>query len=442
MSNRKFAPDPITGFLNRGAGLSVARRLVDEAAAGRQPISVLWLDIDRFQNINASFGHRGGDRVIANVASRLRAVLPDGGVCARMGSDEFLVLLPGWQLVAMRGLAARLAEALELPVPMGGVMLHPTASIGLAGLLPGEHCHRFLERADRAMLDAKRQGGNRLVVSEDTMLADGHSLCLVREELAIEADLHRALDEGWLSLDFQPVLRFDGRLEAVEGLMRCRVDGRSLPPGRFIPVAEKTGLIVRLGEWSLLQGARFAARLRDEGRPTRVAINVSRAQLTSPSFLPALHGALLCAGIDPALLELELTESLVMENTELVQAHLRRIRETGVGLAIDDFGTGYSSLAYLKRFPVDRLKVDQSFVRDLTDDPEDATIVRAIIQLGHSLHLEVIAEGTETPEQMAFLLREGCSAAQGYLFSPPLPADAVTGLLEAGSLPATPIRPL
>ena len=246
MSNRKFAPDPITGFLNRGAGLSVARRLVDEAAAGRQPISVLWLDIDRFQNINASFGHRGGDRVIANVASRLRAVLPDGGVCARMGSDEFLVLLPGWQLVAMRGLAARLAEALELPVPMGGVMLHPTASIGLAGLLPGEHCHRFLERADRAMLDAKRQGGNRLVVSEDTMLADGHSLCLVREELAIEADLHRALDEGWLSLDFQPVLRFDGRLEAVEGLMRCRVDGRSLPPGRFIPVAEKTGLIVRL----------------------------------------------------------------------------------------------------------------------------------------------------------------------------------------------------
>ncbi len=430
MSNRKFAPDPITGFLNRGAGLSVARRLVDEAAAGRQPISVLWLDIDRFQNINASFGHRGGDRVIANVASRLRAVLPDGGVCARMGSDEFLVLLPGWQLVAMRGLAARLAEALELPVPMGGVMLHPTASIGLAGLLPGEHCHRFLERADRAMLDAKRQGGNRLVVSEDTMLADGHSLCLVREELAIEADLHRALDEGWLSLDFQPVLRFDGRLEAVEGLMRCRVDGRSLPPGRFIPVAEKTGLIVRLGEWSLLQGARFAARLRDEGRPTRVAINVSRAQLTSPSFLPALHGALLCAGIDPALLELELTESLVMENTELVQAHLRRIRETGVGLAIDDFGTGYSSLSCLMDLPATKLKLDRSFVQVLPDDPRAFAVVRAMSRLARELGMVMVAEGVETEAQLAALRAADVDAVQGFVWARPMNEQALLAWLE------------
>ncbi len=430
MSNRKFAPDPITGFLNRGAGLSVARRLVDEAAAGRQPISVLWLDIDRFQNINASFGHRGGDRVIANVASRLRAVLPDGGVCARMGSDEFLVLLPGWQLVAMRGLAARLAEALELPVPMGGVMLHPTASIGLAGLLPGEHCHRFLERADRAMLDAKRQGGNRLVVSEDSMLADGHSLCLVREELAIEADLHRALDEGWLSLDFQPVLRFDGRLEAVEGLMRCRVDGRSLPPGRFIPVAEKTGLIVRLGEWSLLQGARFAARLRDEGRPTRVAINVSRAQLTSPSFLPALHGALLCAGIDPALLELELTESLVMENTELVQAHLRRIRETGVGLAIDDFGTGYSSLSCLMDLPATKLKLDRSFVQVLPDDPRAFAVVRAMSRLARELGMVMVAEGVETEAQLAALRAADVDAVQGFVWARPMNEQALLAWLE------------
>ncbi len=430
MSNRKFAPDPITGFLNRGAGLSAARRLVDDAAARRQPISILWLDIDRFQNVNASFGHRGGDRVIANVASRLRAVLPDGGVCARMGSDEFLVLLPGWQLVAMRGLAARLAEALELPVPMGGVMLHPTASIGLAGLLPGEHCHRFLERADRAMLDAKRQGGNRLVVSEDTMLADGHSLCLVREELAIEADLHRALDEGWLSLDFQPVLRFDGRLEAVEGLMRCRVDGRSLPPGRFIPVAEKTGLIVRLGEWSLLQGARFAARLRDEGRPTRVAINVSRAQLTSPSFLPALHGALLCAGIDPALLELELTESLVMENTELVQAHLRRIRETGVGLAIDDFGTGYSSLSCLMDLPATKLKLDRSFVQVLPDDPRAFAVVRAMSRLARELGMVMVAEGVETEAQLAALRAADVDAVQGFVWARPMNEQALLAWLE------------
>ncbi|WP_298598348.1 putative bifunctional diguanylate cyclase/phosphodiesterase [Zoogloea sp.] len=430
MSNRKFAPDPITGFLNRGAGLSVARRLVDEAAAGRQPISVLWLDIDRFQNVNASFGHRGGDRVIANVASRLRGVLPDGGVCARMGSDEFLVLLPGWQLVAMRGLAARLAEALELPVPMGGVMLHPTASIGLAGLLPGEHCHRFLERADRAMLDAKRQGGNRLVVSEDSMLADGHSLCLVREELAIEADLHRALDKGWLSLDFQPVLRFDGRLEAVEGLMRCRVDGRSLPSGRFIPVAEKTGLIVRLGEWSLLQGARFAARLRDEGRPTRVAINVSRAQLTSPSFLPALHGALLCAGIDPALLELELTESLVMENTELVQAHLRRIRETGVGLAIDDFGTGYSSLSCLMDLPATKLKLDRSFVQVLPDDPRAFAVVRAMSRLARELGMAMVAEGVETEAQLTALRAADVDAVQGFVWAGPMNEQALLAWLE------------
>ncbi len=329
----------------------------------------------------------------------------------------------------------QLAQALEQPLELDGMMIHPTASIGLAQHAAGESLHALFERADRAMLDAKRQGGNRLVVSGSETFRGRHGVQLAREELAVESDLHLALETGGLSLDFQPVLTFDGRIEAVEGLMRCRVHDRLLAPGRFIPVAEKTGLIVRLGEWSLLQGTRFAARLCHAGRPTKVAINVSRAQLTSPTFLPALHGALICANVDPALIELELTESLVMDESEIVQQNLRRTRETGVGLAIDDFGTGYSSLSCLKDLPATKLKLDRSFVQVLPDDRRAYAVVRAMSRLARELGMVMVAEGVETPEQLAALHDAEVEAIQGFIWARPMNEEALLGWLEQRNTP-------
>jgi len=435
MTNRKFAVDPITGFLNRGGSLSLARRVIGAATAKGQPLALLWLDLDRFHKVNASFGHRGGDRIIAHVASLIRAQVPDTAHCMRMGSDEFVILLPDMALDHARGLGLRLAASLEQPLELDGMMIHPTASIGLAQHAAGESLHAFFERADRAMLDAKRQGGNRLVVSGSETFRGRHGVQLAREELAVESDLHLALETGGLSLDFQPVLGFDGRIEAVEGLMRCRVHDRLLAPGRFIPVAEKTGLIVRLGEWSLLQGTRFAARLCHAGRPTKVAINVSRAQLTSPTFLPALHGALICANVDPALIELELTESLVMDESDIVQHNLRRARETGVGLAIDDFGTGYSSLSCLKDLPATKLKLDRSFVQVLPDDRRAYAVVRAMSRLARELGMVMVAEGVETPEQLAALHDAEVDAIQGFIWARPMNEEALLGWLEQRNTP-------
>jgi EAL domain-containing protein (putative c-di-GMP-specific phosphodiesterase class I) len=213
---------------------------------------------------------------------------------------------------------------------------------------------------------------------------------------------------------------FDGRVVAIESLMRCEVQGRRLMPGRFIPVAEKTGLIARLGEWSLLQAARFAAQLREDGQPLKVAVNVSRAQLTSPGFLAALHGALLCANLDPVLIELELTESLVMEESAIVQGNLRSIRAAGVGVAIDDFGTGYSSLSCLKDLHASKLKLDRSFVSVLPDDVRAFAVIRAMTQLARELGMVVVAEGVETAAQRDAVEAAGVDAIQGFLLARPM----------------------
>ncbi len=429
MTNRKFAVDPITGFINRDGSLPLARRVMGAATAKGQGLTMLWLDLDRFHKVNASFGHRGGDRIIAHVANRIRQRVPEAAHCLRMGSDEFAILLPGQALDDARGVGLRLAASLEQPLELDGMMIHPTASIRLAQHAAGEPLQAFFERADLAMLDAKRQGGNRLVVSGSEAFRGRHGVQLAREELAVESDLHLALETGGLSLDFQPVLGFDGRIDAVEGLMRFRVDGRQLAPGRFIPVAEKTGLIVRLGEWSLLQGTRFAARLCQEGRPTKVAINVSRAQLTSPGFLPALHGALICANVEPALIELELTESLVMDESDVIQHNLRRARATGVGLAIDDFGTGYSSLSCLKDLPATKLKLDRSFVQVLPDDRRAYAVVRAMSRLARELGMAMVAEGVETPAQLTALRDAEVDAIQGFIWARPMNEEALLAWL-------------
>ena len=254
--------DPITGFLNRTAGLQAAVVLVAGASARGAPVGAIWLDIDRFRQVNESFGHAAGDGFIARIAERIRSVVRLQCEFSRMGSDEFVLLLPDLDRAAAAQLARQLLVEVRQPLQVDQLLIYPSASIGMAINQVGEDALAWLERADRAMIGAKRQGGNRLVISGDELLTRRLGVQLAREVLLIESALHAALECRCLDLHFQPIIGLDGRVEAVEALMRCNFKGQQIAPDRFIPVAEKTGLIVRLGEWSLLQGARCAARLR------------------------------------------------------------------------------------------------------------------------------------------------------------------------------------
>ena len=423
--------DPITGFLSRKSGLQAVMRAVATVNRNGSSLAVLWLDVDRFRQINDSFGHVAGDAVIARIARRIRGVVSRAGEFLRMGSDEFVVLIPDLDRSGAEQLARELLIAVEKPTPIDDILIHPSASIGIALARPDGDPLGLLERADRAMIEAKRQGGNRVIVSGDEMAAGRAGVQLARDELAIESALHGALESNGLDLEFQPIVGADGKIEAVEALMRCNARGLQISPTRFIPVAEKTGLIIRLGEWSLLQGARHAAQLRDQGFSTKVAINVSRAQLTSHSFMQALHGALVCAAVAPELIELELTESLFMDLSPIVQNNMRSAREAGVGLAIDDFGTGYSCLASMKDFPATKLKFDRAFIHALPDDKRAFAIIKAMTLLARDLGMVVVAEGVENAEQMDACTTAGVDATQGYFIGRPMGETALLSWMKA-----------
>ena len=373
--------------------------------------------------------------MIAQIAHRLREKSAGRAEWCRMGGDEFVGLAPHCGAEAARQLAQDLLQAIEAPLQFGEIFLHPSASIGIAVLEADEDPFAFLERADRAMGTAKRQGGGRAVASGEEPIPGRLGILLAREELEIENRLHLALENGGLELHYQPIVRFDGRIEAVEGLMRCTVEGAALPPARFIPVAEKTGLIIRLGEWSLLAGARQASHLAAAGHRTKVAINVSRAQLASPKFAQALHAALLCADVSPELIELELTESLFMDISETVQANLHAARKAGVGLAIDDFGTGYSCLANLKDIPATKLKLDRAFVVVLPHDRRAFAVVKAMAQLGRELGMTVVAEGVEDPAQIEALREAGADAIQGFVHARAMPEETLLQWLQQRTAP-------
>lgn len=417
--------DPNTGILDRNGCMELVTKLATGAEESHQPLAALWIDLDRFRQINESFGHLGGDSVILQIVDRLQARLSGRAQLARMGGDEFVCLAPRVDRRHAEDLARELLETIESPLQLGEIQLHPSASMGVALLDVDEEPISFLERTDQAMIAAKRQGGNRFVFSGDEPMPGRLGVMLAREELEIENKLHRALETGGLRLNYQPILAVDGRIEAVEALMRCHVEDETIPPVKFIPVAEKTGLIIRLGEWSLLQGARHARQLQDLGLRTKVAINVSRAQLLAPKFSQALHGAMLCADVNPELIELELTESLFMDVSDAVQKNLREARECGVGLAIDDFGTGYSCLANLKDIPATKLKLDRAFVQVLPEDRRALAVVKAMIQLGRELGMTVVAEGVENQEQHEVLAAAGVDAVQGYHHARPMEEDAL-----------------
>jgi diguanylate cyclase (GGDEF)-like protein len=423
--------DSLTSFLDRRGCLRATVRLAEQCRRERRQLSALWLDLDRFKAVNESFGHLGGDAVIAKIAARLSAALSGRAEVSRMGGDEFVFLIPGCERKEAEEIATELLRAVADPIEIGSIRIHPSGSIGISVLDAHEDPLTFLERADRAMVEAKRLGGGRHVVSGDEQVPGRVGVLLAREELAIESQIHAALESGGLTLHYQPIIGLDGTIEAAEALMRCHIDGESLPPAKIIPVAEKTGLIVRLGEWSMLNAAQHARRLRDAGMPTKLAVNVSRAQLTAPRFVEALYAAIYYADVAPDLLELELTESLFMDVSDVVQSNLLAARKAGVSLAIDDFGTGYSCLSNLKDIPATKLKLDRAFVRVLPEDRRSLAVVRAMTQLGRELGMTIVAEGVETREQHDALVDVGVDAVQGFLHARPMDADALLGWLRA-----------
>jgi diguanylate cyclase (GGDEF)-like protein len=413
--------------------MQTAVKLAANSSGGEKSLAVIWIDIDRFKQINESFGHLGGDEVIKDLAVRFRNRVSGRAELTRMGGDEFVFLIPRSDHSHAQQFAGELARTVEEQITIGNLTLRPTASIGIAVHEAGEDSLTLLERADRAMFAAKTKGGNSIVCSGEEPIPGRLGVTLAREELSIESSLHTALETGGLCLHYQPIIHADGHIEAVEALMRCSVNGENIPPGKFIPVAEKTGLVIRLGEWSLLQGAMHARLLQDSGYQTKVAINVSRAQLISTKFTQALHAALICSNVKPGLIELELTESLFMDISDTVQRNLKSAIAAGVKLSIDDFGTGYSCLANLKDIPAEKLKLDRAFVTVLPEDRRALSVVRAVTQLGHELGMTIVAEGCETREQIDALLEAGVDAIQGFFYARPMPEESLIPWLQQRS---------
>jgi diguanylate cyclase (GGDEF)-like protein len=386
-------------------------------------VAVAFLDLDQFKRINDTLGHSVGDALLRGVAERLRECLREGDTIARLGGDEFTLILTD---LAKPGDVAEVAKKLlgsfSTPFYVEGRELFVTASIGIS-IYPtdGETAETLLKHADTAMYRAKDLGRNHFQLYVSSMNAR------VSERLAIETGLRHALERNELRLVYQPQIDLkSNELIAVEVLLRWhRPDGETVPPSDFIPVAEETGLIVPIGEWVLRTACRQAVAWHVAGAiGLQVSVNISGRQFRHGGLVESIRTTLDTTGLDPRNLELELTESII-QNAEATIATLRELSEMNVQIAIDDFGTGYSSLSYLNRLPINKLKIDRSFMKDLPHHSDGCAIVSAIITLAHSLRLKAVAEGVELPEQMEFLRAHNCDGVQGFLISKPLPAEAL-----------------
>jgi diguanylate cyclase (GGDEF)-like protein len=389
----------------------------------------MFLDLDRFKTINDTLGHLVGDQLLQGMSYRLRGCLREGDTLARIGGDEFMLLLPH---IRSRDNASHIAEkilaALKAPFHIDEHELFASASIGIA-LYPedGDNREALVKHADIAMYHAKEEGKNNFQFYDARL--ETQSL----ERLALESRLRRAIERNELTLVYQAKLDLaSNTIAGVEALLRwhCAELG-AVSPATFIPVAEETGLILAIGKWVLRRACEQSMAWQRAGLPpVRVSVNLSPRQLSDPELLQEVRAVLDDTGLQADLLELEVTEGSVMHNVERALDVLGALKAMGVRLAIDDFGTGYSSLAQLKRFPIDTLKVDRSFVRELPSDSEDKAIAEAIIAMGKTLSLTVVAEGVETAEQKAFLRDHACDQMQGYHFSKPIAADEFAELLR------------
>jgi diguanylate cyclase (GGDEF)-like protein len=436
-ANELLVRDPLTRLPTRVVLLDRLRTALDQ---GSGLVGAIFLDLDRFKLVNDSLGHDAGDRLLELVADRLRAGLQPGDEAFRFGGDELIVLchnLPDRE--AAVAIAERIAATLREPYALEGRSIVLTVSVGIAVGAPGTCLpEEMLRDADAAMYRAKELGKDRCELFDAALRAR------VVERLEVEAGLRRALERGELEVHYQPEVSLaSGRMEAVEALVRWRHPERGLvAPGEFIGVAEDTGLIVPLGAWVLETACRQTAAWREEhGGPLTARVNVSARQLAEPGLVETIAEVLASTGTQAGDLCLELTESDLMADVETSAAALARLRAVGVQIALDDFGTGYSSLNYLRRFEVDLLKIDRSFVRHLAQRPADGAIVEAIVAMAHALGLRVTAEGVETSAQLEQVRGLGCEAVQGFLFARPGPPEEI-GALLASELEATVAAPL
>lgn len=415
--------DPLTGLPNRTLLHDRVSQAIHNAARKQSSLAILFIDLDHFKNVNDTLGHSTGDDLLVEVGHRLKTAVREIDTVARIGGDEFVIVLDGADARIAARIAKKLLESVSQPYQIGSHLLSATPSMGIA-MYPedGDEFGVLYQRADTAMYQAKQDGRNGLRFFTVEMQSYSERL------LKLESAMRRAMESHQFFLDYQPQLSVDGsQVVGVEALLRWRHPELGLvSPAEFIPLAESSGQIIPIGTWVLRTAVRQLRVWLDAGLPPMVmAVNLSAVQFRQPNLPEQIAEILKEADLPPEYLELELTEGVTMGNPQNAIAMMDALHASGIRLSIDDFGTGYSSLSYLKKFKVYKLKIDQSFVRDIVTDTDDRAIVTAIIQMAHSVGFITIAEGVETPAQQEFLLREGCDEVQGYLFSRPLPAAEI-----------------
>jgi diguanylate cyclase (GGDEF)-like protein/PAS domain S-box-containing protein len=424
--------DGLTDLPNRALLNDRLTQAIALAHRHKQKLGLLFLDLDRFKHINDSLGHSVGDRLLQSVARRLSACVRSSDTISRQGGDEFVILLSEMTHAQDAAIVAdKVLRALRSPHLIDRHQLYVTGTIGIVTFPDdGTESETLMKNADIAMYHAKAAGRDNF----EFFKPDMNTRAVARHFL--EEDLRHAVEQQQFVLLYQPKIDLHtGSIIGVEALIRWRHAQRGLvSPAEFIPVAEECGFIVPIGRWVIRAACQQARKWQKAGLPSvRIAVNVSAVELRARDFASNVRDTLAETGLDPRYLELELTETFLMQDSNLTAAVLRDLKDAGVQLALDDFGTGYSSLSYVKRFPIDTLKIDRSFVRDLATDADDASIVSAVISMGKSLHMRVVAEGIETPEQLQYLQTHGCPFGQGYYFSRPVVAGEFVELLSVSA---------